>query len=233
MGPWHNQGIHPLTRLVSLIAGIIAVFIAPGDWLGLWALIIVLGYLRYGTRRISGTLQALLGGILLGMLRIVNQPEGHLQLLSSAIGGLRFSLMILGSIWVFASGSMMAMLASLEHSLKRLLGRRSTLGYVMLMMLLGLFFLPYMLQDVREIRTDQAMRQYLGGTKKWRPFHFLRPILAQGLLTSDYIAEALWSRGWRPKGIPVTPRLRSVDVLIGLAWILILVMEVARWPNWH
>jgi hypothetical protein len=111
--------------------------------------------------------------------------------------------------------------------------RIEALGYVMLMMLLGLFFLPYMLQDVREIRTDQAMRQYLGGTKKWRPFHFLRPILAQGLLTSDYIAEALWSRGWRPKGIPVTPRLRSVDVLIGLAWILILVMEVARWPNWH
>ncbi len=233
MGSWHNHRIHPLTRLASLIVGVIAVFIAPVDWLGLWTLVIVLGYLRYGTRRISGILQALVGGILLALLRMVNQPERHLQLLPSTIGGLRFSLMILGSVWVFASGSMMAMLASLEHSLKRLVGKRLTLGYVMLMMLLGLFFLPYMLQDVREIRTDQSMRQYLGGTKKWRPFHFLRPILAQGLLTSDYIAEALWSRGWRPDGLPVTPRLRSVDVLIGLGWMLIIGLEVARWPNWH
>ncbi|PSR32124.1 MAG: hypothetical protein C7B46_15670 [Sulfobacillus benefaciens] len=233
MGWWHHQAIHPLTRLVSLIAGVVAVFIAPIDWLAVWTLIIVLGYLRYGTRRTSGVIQALIGGILLGVLRIVNQPAGHFQLLPSAIDGLRFSLMILGSVWVFGSGSMTTMLASLEHSLKKFWGRRPIVGYVMLMMLLGLFFLPYMLQDVREIRTDQSMRQYLGGTKKWRPFHFLRPILAQGLLTSDYIAEALWSRGWRPDGLPVTPRMRGVDVLMGLSWVLVIGLEVARWPNWH
>ncbi len=223
--------VHPLTSLWSTVVGVIAIFAAPPWWLVFWSVAIVAIYLRYGQRRMRGLLGALLAGSALGFLHVLNHKPGAAYAFLAVTSGVRFGLVILGVAVLLGSGSLMAMLAALEHGLKRIFGRRETIGYGILMMVLALFFLPYMVQDVRVVRQDQAMRQYLGNTRQWRPLHFLRPILVQGLLASDNIAESLWSRGWRPAGIPATTRGRWLDLVVIIGWLIIIGVEVARWPK--
>lgn len=223
--------VHPLTSLWSMVVGVIAIYAAPPWWLVFWSVAIVAIYLRYGKRRMRGLLQALLAGSVLGFLHVLNHEPGAPYAFLAVTSGVRFGLVILGVAALLGSGSLMTMLAALEHGLKRIFGRRETIGYGILMMVLALFFLPYMVQDVRVVRQDQAMRQYLGNTRQWRPLHFLRPILAQGLLASDSIAESLWSRGWRPAGIPATTRGRWLDLVVIIGWLTIIGVEVARWPK--
>lgn len=226
-----RDAIHPLTRILSLVLGVIALYLASSYWLVGWTLLIGAAFSRHGTWR--GLFRALLGGAVFGGLQALNHRPGVPYGEEAAMTTVRFALMIMGISLVYGRGSLFAMLSALEHGLKKLVGRRAAVGYAVLMMLLGIAFLPRVVEDVGRIRKDQGMRQWLADTRRWRPFAFLRPVLAEGLLRSDDVAEALWSRGWRPTSLPPTSKARWIDVSIVLGWILVIAWEVPGWPIWR
>lgn len=226
-----RDAIHPLTRILSLVVGVIALYLASPYWLLGWMLLIGVSFSRRGTWR--GLFRALLAGAVFGGLQAVNHRAGVPYVEEAAMTTVRFALMIMGISLVYGRGSLLTMLSAVEHGLKKVLGRRAAIGYGVLMMLLGISFLPRVVEDVGRIRKDQKMRQWLADTRRWRPFAFLRPVLAEGLLRSDDVAEALWSRGWRPVSLPPTSKAGWIDAGIALGWILIIVLEAHGWPTWH
>lgn len=223
--------IHPLTRILSLVVGVIALYLASPVWLVGWAILIGVGFSRHGTWR--GLIRALLAGIVFGVLQALNHRPGVPYWDRALTTAVRFALMIMGIAVLYGQGSLLSMLSALEHGIKKLVGRRSAVGYGILMMLLGIAFLPRVVDDVQRIRRDQAMRQSLAGTRRWRPLSFLRPVLVEGFLRSDDVAEALWSRGWRPSGLPPTSRPTWRDGLAVVGWLLVVGMEVHGWPTWR
>ncbi len=223
-----RDAIHPLTRMLSLVVGVVALYLASPSWLIGWGILIGGVFSWVGSWR--GLLRALLGGVVFGALQAFNHHPGVPYWDRALMTTARFSLMILGIGLVYGHGSLLSMLSALEHGLKKLVGRRAAVGYGVLMMLLGLGFLPRVVDDVQRIRKDQGMRQALASTRRWRPFSFLRPVLVEGLLRSDDVAEALWSRGWRPSHLPPTSQATWRDAMVVLGWVLVIGLEVHGWP---
>ncbi len=223
--------VHPLTRVLSLGAGVIALYLASPWWLFGWALLIGGVFTRRGNWR--GFTRALLGGAVFGGLQALNHRPGVPYWDTALMTTIRFTLMIMGIALIYGRGSWLSMFSAIEHGLKKILGRNKAVGYGVLTMLLGMAFLPRMVEDVRRIRKDQAMRQSLAGTHRFRPLSFLRPVLVEGFLRSDDLAEALWSRGWRPTALPPTSSAGGLDGMIVFAWVMVIGLEVHGWPMWH
>ncbi len=221
---------HPLVVLELLAIGIAAIFfthaaLAAGLWL------IFTGVLQWRMRvRISlrewGYLLA--GSLIWAGLRYLNQSEYSVsqRIIDASWTFFHFALILWYSVVVLRLTSLWGLVSQMESAGQRVLGARAWIGQLALISVLAMRFIPALGRSAQHLRAEAKMRRSLArGERHWLDaFRFITPLVMLSIIRSEVVAEALWTRGWRPHVRPLFERWRGSDTAWSVALIIFLIV---------
>lgn len=218
--------LNPLVLLQALLLGVIILFATHQLWLLVVEIVLLtVGY--YGLR-ISLSYREkwglVVGAVLWAILAFINNP--HSSWSSAFWDGTRFGAVLSFSLAILKLRPPVHIIHYLDHALKRFIGPKPLIGQMSLMALLVMRYIPELRRSAKRVTTDVRMRRQLVGDRgQWRDrLRFLTPLIMISILRSDYIAESIWARGWRPHLIPQVAPWTARDTIISMIiWIIFLI----------
>jgi energy-coupling factor transporter transmembrane protein EcfT len=123
------------------------------------------------------------------------------------------------SVIVLRTTSLWTLITQLEGAGKRLLGPWLWIGQTALISVLAMRFIPVLRRNAHHLRADAKIRKRLAHNPlKWSDaFRFITPLVMLSIIHSEAVAEALWTRGWRPDIIPVAEKWTWSDTLVSVS----------------
>ncbi|MCY0881463.1 MAG: hypothetical protein OWS74_05655 [Firmicutes bacterium] len=223
-----GEALHPLSVLGLLFLGIAGIF-SVDSWIGLqiWAGVSTVFWgMRVGPdQRIKSAGRALIGGIMWAGMIAVNHK--HSTLTGALFMGEQFAAAALYAEAALTLRSLSSILYALDRIGKQSgSALRSAVGYFYLSVRLALRFFPEFLDQSREVYHEARMRRQLARAQwKWTDtVRLLVPLLMQSLLLSSHLAEAVWTRGWRPDARPAGYAWHKVDGVVAAG--------IIGWLSW-
>ncbi|WP_053961140.1 energy-coupling factor transporter transmembrane component T [Sulfobacillus thermosulfidooxidans] len=218
--------LSPLVLLQALLFGIIIIFATHQVWL-LIVEIMLLTIVYYVLRIPLSHRERwglVVGAILWAVLAFINDP--HNRWSSAFWDGTRFGAVLSFSLAILKLRPPIHMILYLEKALKKFIGPKPLIGQMSLMALLVMRYIPELRLSAQRVNTDVRMRRQLVGERgQWKDvLRFLTPLIMISILRSDYIAESIWARGWRPHHFPqVAPWTLRDTITTVIMWVIFLI----------